>query len=57
MDFVKKFEIPVMTTPGAKGVFPESHKLSLRNYGLAGCRWTTSYLSGINGGHPSMHCW
>ena len=51
-DFVEKFEIPVMTTPGAKGIFPESHRLSLRNYGLAGCRWTTSYLSGPDGGHP-----
>jgi acetolactate synthase I/II/III large subunit len=51
-DFGEKFEIPVMTTPGAKGVFPESHRLSLRNYGLAGCRWTTSYLGGPDGGHP-----
>ena len=51
-DFVDKFAIPVMTTPGAKGVFPESHQLSLRNYGLAGCRWTTSYLGGPDGGHP-----
>ena len=50
-DFVEKFEIPVMTTPGAKGIFPESHRLSLRNYGLAGCRWSTSYLSGPDGGH------
>jgi acetolactate synthase-1/2/3 large subunit len=51
-DFVEKFEIPVMTTPGAKGIFPESHRLSLRNYGLAGCRWTTAYLGGPDGGHP-----
>ena len=50
--FVEKFEIPVMTTPEAKGIFPESHALSLRNYGLAGCRWTTSYLSGLDGKTP-----
>ncbi len=48
--FVEKFAVPVMTSPGAKGVFPESHELSLRNYGLAGCRWTTSYLTGGPGG-------
>jgi acetolactate synthase-1/2/3 large subunit len=50
--FVEKFAIPVMTTPGAKGIFPESHPLSLRNYGLAGCRWTTAYLGGPPGGAP-----
>jgi acetolactate synthase-1/2/3 large subunit len=51
--FVEHFAIPVMTSPEAKGLFPESHELSLRNYGLAGCRWTTSYLGGgPNGGHP-----
>ena len=42
--FVEHYEIPVMTTPGAKGIFPESHPLSLRNYGLAGCRWTQAYM-------------
>jgi acetolactate synthase-1/2/3 large subunit len=50
--FVEKFAIPVMTTPGAKGIFPESHPLSLRNYGLAGCRWTTAYIGGPPGGAP-----
>jgi acetolactate synthase-1/2/3 large subunit len=50
--FVERFEIPVMTTPGAKGIFPESHRLSLRNYGVAGCRWTTAYLGGPPGGAP-----
>lgn len=34
--FVERFAIPVRTTPEAKGIFPESHELSLRNYGLAG---------------------
>jgi acetolactate synthase-1/2/3 large subunit len=50
--FVEKFAIPVMTTPGAKGIFPESHPLSLRNYGIAGCRWTTAYMGGPAGGAP-----
>lgn len=50
--FLEKFAIPVMTTPGAKGIFPESHSLSLRNYGIAGCRWTTAYLGGPDGGSP-----
>ncbi len=42
--FVDKFGIPVMTTPDAKGIFPESHPMSLRNYGLCGCRWTSVYM-------------
>lgn len=44
--FVQQYVIPVMTTPGAKGIFPEANDLSLRNYGLAGSRWATSYLVG-----------
>jgi acetolactate synthase-1/2/3 large subunit len=51
-DFVEKFAIAVMTTPGAKGIFPESDPLSLRNYGIAGCRWTTAYMGGPAGGAP-----
>jgi len=50
--FVEKFAIPVMTTPGGKGIFPESHPLSLRNYGIAGCRWSTAYMGGPDGGSP-----
>jgi acetolactate synthase-1/2/3 large subunit len=42
--FVEKFAIPVMTAPGAKGIFPESHALSLRTYGLAACEWPARYL-------------
>ena len=42
--FVEKFVIPVMTTPDAKGIFPETHPLSLRNYGLCGCPWTSLYI-------------
>jgi acetolactate synthase-1/2/3 large subunit len=50
--FVERFAIPVMTSPGAKGIFPERHPLSLRNYGIAGCWWTSSYLGGPPGGEP-----
>nr|WP_255512228.1 thiamine pyrophosphate-binding protein [Planktothrix sp. FACHB-1355] len=42
--FVEKFAIPVMTTPDAKAIFPESHWLSFRNYGVAGCNWPKYYL-------------
>ncbi|MBM7774725.1 acetolactate synthase-1/2/3 large subunit [Actinokineospora baliensis] len=43
--FVERFEIPVMTTPAAKGLFPESHYLSLRNYGVSGCPWAFTYVT------------
>jgi acetolactate synthase-1/2/3 large subunit len=43
--FVEKFAIPVMTTPDAKGVFPESHPLALRNYALAACSWPALYMN------------
>jgi acetolactate synthase-1/2/3 large subunit len=42
--FVEKFALPVMTSPGAKGLFAESHPLSLRTFGLAGCEWPKYYL-------------
>jgi acetolactate synthase-1/2/3 large subunit len=42
--FVQKFALPVMTSPGAKALFPETHDLSLRTYGLAGCEWPQYYL-------------
>ncbi len=48
--FVERFGIPVMTTPDAKALFPETHPLSLRTYGLAGCIWTSAYLSASCGG-------
>ena len=41
---VTRFGIPVMTTPEAKGLFPESHELSLRCYGFAACEWPKHYL-------------
>ena len=43
--FVERFAIPVMTTPDGKGVFPEDHPLSLRNYGLAACEWPKYYIA------------
>jgi acetolactate synthase-1/2/3 large subunit len=43
-EFVETFELPVLTSPGAKGLFPESHRLSLRNYGMAACEWPHYYL-------------
>lgn len=42
--FVERFGIPVMTTPNAKGVFPETHDWSLRNYGMCGSAWTQLYM-------------
>ena len=45
LSLVDRFALPVMTTPGAKALFPESHPLSLRTYGLAGCLWPDFYLN------------
>jgi acetolactate synthase-1/2/3 large subunit len=42
---VERLAVPVMTSPDAKGVFPETHDLSLRNYGIAGCCWPQHYLA------------
>ena len=42
--FVERFAIPVMTTPDAKALFPESHPLSLRCFGQAFCEWTKFYM-------------
>ncbi|RZL08811.1 MAG: thiamine pyrophosphate-binding protein [Rubrivivax sp.] len=41
---VERFGIAVMTTPNAKGVFPESHALSLRSYGMCGSAWPDLYM-------------
>ncbi|MDO8768406.1 MAG: thiamine pyrophosphate-binding protein [Burkholderiaceae bacterium] len=46
--FVERFGIAVMTTPDAKGIFPESHPLSLRNYGICGCAWPGLYMHPAN---------
>jgi acetolactate synthase I/II/III large subunit len=42
---VERFAIPVMTTPDAKGIFPETHRLALRNYGMTPCAWPELYMS------------
>ena len=41
---VATWALPVMTTPDAKGIFPEDHALSLRNYGITACAWPDIYL-------------
>jgi acetolactate synthase I/II/III large subunit len=48
---VERLALPVMTSPDAKGIFPESHELSLRNYGLAACRWPKHYIDDPHAGH------
>jgi acetolactate synthase-1/2/3 large subunit len=42
--FVATWALPVMTTPDAKGIFPEDHALSLRNYGICACAWPDVYM-------------
>jgi acetolactate synthase-1/2/3 large subunit len=41
---IEKFAIPVVTSPNGKGIFPESHRLSLRNYGFGGGDWARWYI-------------
>ncbi len=43
-ELVERYAIPVMTTPDAKGIFPESHPMSLRNFGITACRWPALYM-------------
>lgn len=45
LKFVETYSIPVITTADAKGLFPESHELSLRVYGIANCMWPYHYLT------------
>lgn len=42
--FVERHQIPVVTTADGKGIFPESHALSLRVYGFASCEWPQYWL-------------
>ncbi len=42
---IEKFSLPVVTSPNGKGIFPESHPLSLRNYGFGGGSWSSDYLT------------
>ncbi|WP_207538721.1 thiamine pyrophosphate-binding protein [Sabulicella rubraurantiaca] len=48
--FVEWWQIPAMTTSDGKGVFPESHPLSLRSYGFAGCMWPQYWMTTSSGG-------
>ena len=41
---IEKFAVPVATSPNGKGIFPESHPLSLRNYGFGGNAWSSAYI-------------
>jgi acetolactate synthase-1/2/3 large subunit len=41
---VEWWNIPVITTSDGKGVFPETHPLSLRAYGFAGCLWPQYWM-------------
>jgi acetolactate synthase-1/2/3 large subunit len=43
--FAERYGIPVMTTPDGKGVFPESHSLSLRVYGFASNTWAPMWMT------------
>ena len=43
-ELVERLAIPVMTTPDGKGIFPESHAISLRNYGMTPCAWPQAYM-------------
>lgn len=45
LSFVENYGIPVITTADGKGVFPESHELSMRVYGIAGCMWPYDYMN------------
>ncbi len=44
LDVAERYQVPVATTPKGKGVFPESHPLSLGVFGLAGHPSATEYL-------------
>ncbi|USB33196.1 thiamine pyrophosphate-binding protein [Paenibacillus sp. YPG26] len=44
--FAETFGIPVMTTPGGKGVFESHHNLSLGAYGLGGTEEASAYVEG-----------
>lgn len=46
MRFAEKHAIPVMTTPDGKALFPESHPMALRTFGMASCEWTFLYMNG-----------
>ncbi len=46
---LERYGIPVMTTADGKGVFPETHELSLRNYGFSSCMWPSQWMAPKDG--------
>jgi acetolactate synthase-1/2/3 large subunit len=46
---VEWWQIPVITSSDGKGVFPETHDLSLRAYGFAGSEWPQYWMIGRDG--------
>jgi acetolactate synthase-1/2/3 large subunit len=45
-EFAERVQCPVITTPKGKGVFPESHPLSLGVFGMGGHTSASNYLQG-----------
>jgi acetolactate synthase I/II/III large subunit len=54
IEAVEHLALPVTTSPDAKGIFPETHALALRNFGLAGCAWPTSYMTDSTGVYDAL---
>ena len=42
---LERHAVPVVTSPRAKGIFPETHPLSLGCYGMAGNEWSRRYVN------------
>lgn len=42
---VERWAMPVMTSADGKGVFPESHPMSLRVFGIANCIWPYYWMT------------
>lgn len=45
--FAEEYAIPIITTADAKGIFRESHELSLRVFGIADCIWPYYYMQDL----------
>lgn len=45
IEVLERHALPVATSPRAKGIFPESHPMSLGCLGVVGNRWSQHYLS------------
>ncbi|MBL0387508.1 thiamine pyrophosphate-binding protein [Tumebacillus sp. ITR2] len=49
IELAERWHVPVMSTPGGKGVFPTHHPLCLGGFGLGGTEEATEYLkSGVD---------